>query len=244
MNCRSEYSMTLPYANDCDYTNNAWECDAKDYAFSRQYYGFQFYDVFQSHIIDTIKFRNCKNSPHSGQTCIRSGACEAAPWILLSHSDEFVPEIMQATKNVSYENIDFDNLIHFSTEKDDAGGITVSGRLQNWLDVDGSVLTGTPTVKNTIIGSDWSGNAWWNFHADCIHDEANEVYACPSNNELSHDITSFKLHFNDNYDLVPNTYCRNGNYEGNVMDCPVVGTVVHFGESSTDNGLEIAYNAK
>jgi hypothetical protein len=63
----------------------------------------------------------------------------SALWTLLTHSDQYVPELMQQSEAVTYENIDPTQLWQFSTALSDPGGVTVSGRLQNWLDSDGSV---------------------------------------------------------------------------------------------------------
>ena len=54
----------------------------------------------------------------------------------LTHSDQFVPELMQITRGILYQNVT--DLWRYTTKTTDVMGITVSGRNQGWLDVDGS----------------------------------------------------------------------------------------------------------
>jgi hypothetical protein len=71
----------------------------------------------------------------------------------LTHSDEFTPEIMQATSNIRFNNCG--RRFKFSNDQLDS----VSGRAQNWVDVDGTVSGfGVPT----LIGSGlYSVKDWW-----------------------------------------------------------------------------------
>jgi hypothetical protein len=55
----------------------------------------------------------------------------------LTHSDQFTPGLMQATKNITYSNVDPNFQTVPSTSTTD--GITVSGRNSNWMDHDGTV---------------------------------------------------------------------------------------------------------
>jgi hypothetical protein len=58
-------------------------------------------------------------------------------FMYLTHSDEFTPGLMQATKNITYVNIDRGYLTVPSTTN---SFITVAGRDANWMDHDGSVI--------------------------------------------------------------------------------------------------------
>ena len=71
----------------------------------------------------------------------------------LTHSDEFNPELMQATRNLKFEEVGR----KFKYSLTDIE--TNSGRNQNWFDVDGSVSGfGEPT----LIGSGFaSAGLWW-----------------------------------------------------------------------------------
>lgn len=107
---------------------------------------FSWYDTGQQHIVTNSTFRNCPKV-----------------WQLLTHSFEHVPEFMQATRAVTYEGISAtDELTSFSKGDLD----TQSGRMQSWLDVDGtaSLRPGCPT----LMGSDIAG-AWWKLDHACQH---------------------------------------------------------------------------
>jgi hypothetical protein len=71
----------------------------------------------------------------------------------LTHSDEFNPEIMQATSGLVFDNIG--RKFRFSRTDID----TVSGRTQNWFDADGST---SGFNEPTLIGSGLSSaGLWW-----------------------------------------------------------------------------------
>ena len=72
----------------------------------------------------------------------------------LTHSDQHNPEIMQATKNITFE--DAGRRFRFTRTDFES----VSGRLQNWFDADGSA---TGTLEPTFMGSGFgSAGLWWN----------------------------------------------------------------------------------
>ena len=78
---------------------------------------------------------------------------------------EFVPEVMQATKDITYDDcgrrfrlIDPDNNVIS----------TVSGRIQNWMDIDG---TASGLMEQTIIGSGLTdAGHWWRVEDDIVED--------------------------------------------------------------------------
>jgi hypothetical protein len=71
----------------------------------------------------------------------------------LTHSDQFNPEIMQATKNIRMTNVGR----RFRFSRTDIE--TVSGRTQNWLDSDGTV---SGWNEPTLIGSGLqTAGLWW-----------------------------------------------------------------------------------
>ena len=84
-------------------------------------------------------------------------------WRLLTHSDEHVPEFMQATAGISYSACG--TTFRFKNYVLDSGGAvtngmhsTVSERLQSWLDADGSASgVGAPA----ILGSAATEAGWW-----------------------------------------------------------------------------------
>lgn len=83
-----------------------------------------------------------------------------SPWnsVPFQHSDKFVPEIMQATTNITYENCGR----RFRFIQGDLD--SASARQQNWLDADGSASgLGEPTLIGSGIASVTS---WWNVDDD------------------------------------------------------------------------------
>lgn len=86
----------------------------------------------------------------------------------LTHSDEFNPEIMQATSGLVFDNVG--RKFRFSRTDID----TVSGRTQNWFDADGST---SGFNEPTLIGSGlYSAGLWWT---------VGELYLLPHPERLS-----------------------------------------------------------
>ena len=91
---------------------------------------------------------------------------------------------MIASRGVKYEHVW--QLVKFSRALTDSTGNTVSGRLQSWLDVDGT-LAGLPggasaqaaarfRGQRTQLGSTWAGN-WWRYSAERC-EVLYELHAC------------------------------------------------------------------
>jgi hypothetical protein len=90
-----------------------------------------------------------------GNGAISTHLLEPSP---LQHSDKFVPEIMQATTNITYENCGR----RFRFIQGDLD--SASARQQNWIDEDGSASgLGEPTLMGSGIASVTS---WWNVDDD------------------------------------------------------------------------------
>uniref|UniRef100_A0A7S4S4Y0 G8 domain-containing protein n=1 Tax=Ditylum brightwellii TaxID=49249 RepID=A0A7S4S4Y0_9STRA len=141
----------------------------------RAYYmkgdGFFWYDTNQEHIITNSVFRNCgyrddeynhyDTSPDRGcgiDTDIDNG-CSSGSTVFgfLTHSDQFNPELMQGTKNITFENCGRRFKLHDFRASPPSS--TVSGRNQNWLDTDGTTsgLNGPALIGS---GLDDTG-LWW-----------------------------------------------------------------------------------
>ena len=125
--------------------------------------GIVWYDTGQSHILSNVTFRNCgyrsdaflqyDTSPTRGCDANNINGCDndSAVFSSLTQSNQFVPEIMQASVGIKYENCG--RRLRFTTNIE-----TASGRSQNWIDTDGSVSgTGVPTLIGSGINSirDW-----------------------------------------------------------------------------------------
>lgn len=125
------------------------------------------YDTAQEHIITDSVFRNCgfrsdeydqyNSAPDRGcgdESEADTGCSQySTTFGFLTHSDEFTPEIMQGTRNITFDNCG--RRFRFTTTEVE----TVSGRGQNWLDVDGSI---SGFGEATLIGSGVDGAYdWW-----------------------------------------------------------------------------------
>jgi hypothetical protein len=105
-------------------------------------------------------------TPFSYPSIIDPQGCrsDSSTFGFLTHSDQFNPELMQATKNITLQ--DLGRRFRFSRVDIE----TVSGRSQNWLDTDGSV---SGLNEPVLIGSGLqSAGMWWRvgkFHNDfCV----------------------------------------------------------------------------
>lgn len=212
----------------------AWgKCNVRDYTFYNTLGGFQWYDVGQQHILTNSIFRNCRQD---WNRCIygpSTGLCSnGAVFTSLTHSDQFVPDQMQVTNNLSYQNTS--DLWRFSTKLTDATGVTVSGRLQNWYDVDGSA---SKLGVRAMIGSAWA-NDWWKYNSNCsiLH----QAWRCPMAADDA--AGSFVIKTNAAQEArIGVDLCANG---GGKVSCPVVATVSHFGSTNESAGLLVGVNAK
>ena len=140
---------------------------------------------------------------------------------------------MQASRNITYTNYDPTTLVKFTVPQDQVR--TVSGRLTNWLDYDGTVFPGAFTGIPLILGSAWA-NSWWKTHGGCLGPR-NDLWICPKGQD---GVASFYISYDKALEgpATSGALCPNG--EGN---CPIVGKATHFGRS-LDDGLEIGQNPK
>lgn len=139
---------------------------------------------------------------------------------------------MQLSSGITYENVS--DIWTFSSKRTYSPGITVSGRLQNWYDVDGSAsLLGV----RSMIGSMWS-EEWWKYNSGC------EAYLDQWRCRLAAEDSAASVLVKHNAALeagIGSSVCING---GGSKPCPVVGTVSHWGVNDASKGLKIGINAK
>ena len=204
----------------------------RDYMWYAGGSGFQFYDVSQHHILSNCTFRNCQVFDE----CLDGVCGDVSAFVSLTHSDQFVPDaFMQATQGILLQNVT--TVWRYSTDLTDPGGVTVSGRLQTWLDADGSVSgTGVPT----ILGSTRAG-LWWKTNPKCV--ARGEKWVCP----LAPGDSMATVYLEHNPALesqIGSTVCVNGNWDAqNVVPCPIVANVTHFGRRESSDALMVAVNA-
>lgn len=128
--------------------------------------GIYWYDTGQEHILTDSLFRNCgyRSDSYDQYDTSPSRGCDSNPYNgcssdstvfgFLTHSDQHNPEVMQATRNITFDDVG--RRFRFSVTSFE----TVSGRIQNWYDVDG---TATGLDEPVYMGSGYDGaGLWWN----------------------------------------------------------------------------------
>lgn len=130
--------------------------------------GFRWYDTNQEHIITEATFRGCgyrsseydqyNSDPERGCGDETDIGCSSSSsvWSMLTHSDQFVPEIMQGTRAIAFENCGR----RFRLQDFRSNSPTsVSGREQNWYDHDGTI---TGFGERSVAASGLSdAGMWW-----------------------------------------------------------------------------------
>ncbi|ORY37007.1 hypothetical protein BCR33DRAFT_721660 [Rhizoclosmatium globosum] len=171
----------------CSSANSkADDCAERDMRFWTDMLGFQWYDQGQNHILSNITFRGCNNDWQDAYD-----SSTMAVWQFLTHSDQFVPGVMQTTRDIVYQNCKPDDFFMFGHYE----RYTVSGRLQSWVDYDG---TATLSQGRTLMGSSWA-----------------DLWLCTNDNyfEASFYLTSDASQL----PLIGNSICSNGDLS---IDCP------------------------
>ena len=244
--------------------------------------GFAWYDTVQEHIMTNSTFRNCgfKSVEWDQYDASETRGCDSnifngcstlsSVWGFVTHSNLHNPEIMQATRNITYDSVG--RRFRYSSSVD-----SISGRTQNWMDVDGSV---SGLNETTIIGSGLSsaGN-WWNvgkkhFHFatlivdveasnfnpltsvlscsqlieddNVVPDVQAPLYFIQKNNGPARGLAHIHLSWDESlHSTVDITSCGNG---GGILDCLAVGRIRHLGSkfnslNDPQGGLPITANA-
>jgi len=208
--------------------------------------GFFWYDTNQAHIISNSHFRRCgyrsdeydqyDSSPDRGcgDDAATGCASRSTVWGFLAHSDQFVPEIMQGTRNISYEKCG--RRFYLRNYRGDF--TTVSGRTQNWIDADG---TASGLNVPTIIGSGYSeAGLWWAAGDETVHDDQGPLEFVPQFKErgLAHIHVDWDVAYNSQ---VGQSACGNG--ERPAYPCPALGYIKHKGARfAGDLGLPVTAN--
>ncbi|EFA76092.1 hypothetical protein PPL_10671 [Heterostelium album PN500] len=134
---------------------------AKGNEVSRQ--GFQFYDTYVKTILTNVVFRNYATVyPYS-----QSSEDDNKVIISMTHSDEFKPQGISATRNITLQNCLASQIIGHNIVD------TGSSRYFNFIDFDGTV-TGRAGVP-TIVGAH---DKWWQFDSSCVYNSAWNSWVC------------------------------------------------------------------
>jgi len=193
--------------------------------------GFFWYDTLQEHIVTRSTFRNCgwkdgyneyDQSPDRGCNGNVKNGCHSSSTTFgfVTHSDLHTPELMQGTKGLKFENCGRRfQLKDYTSKKSN----TVSGRGQNWLDVDGSA---SGQDGPTIIGSGLAAaGLWWTVDDDVVHDPQGPLKFIKKirNRGLAH----IRFHWNGplHYSVGKGQICGNGDGK----PCVAHGYIRHWG---------------
>jgi len=212
--------------------------------------GFFWYDTNQEHILTHGTFRNCgyrgnydQYNSEADRGCGDDAetGCRTSSTVFgfLTHSDQFTPEVMQASKDVTYDNCGRRFQLHDFRNNNNPS--TVSGRGQNWFDVDGSaagIWEGTPT----IIGSGLAdAGLWWLVDDEVFQDTHGPLTFIKQTTGPERGIAHIKIYWDDSiHNQVGGSVCGNGNNR----PCPSLGTVQHFGPRFQNSaGLPVTANA-
>ena len=115
---------------------------------------------------------------------------------------------------------------------------TVSGRIQNWLDVDGSLIGESEPL---LVGSGLPDAAsWWTVEDSVVHDTQGPLTFIRQNSGPARGLGHIRLSWNAAlHNTVGVSACGNGNG----LPCPAVGYIRHIGSYfDGDAGLDVTAN--
>ncbi|KAJ3128429.1 Fibrocystin-L [Nowakowskiella sp. JEL0407] len=232
--CRSQ--NVIPFINDCPAPKTKfgaiqyWLCHPRDLSYWQHYQGFEFYDTNQKHIITKSTFQNCTVT-----MCLDKNSCNTdSPWTFLSGSNEFLPQIMQASAKILYTNTNTSRLWRYNQRS----RITVSGRLQSLRDTDGTASLNP--AGSTIIGSSWADD-WWKIGNACKRTPAEtDMWACSVAPSDIHTGSLIIEAYANQSAAVGVTQCGTG------LPCPAIGFATHIlrNSSLSQIGLNVTVNSK
>ncbi|GKZ00869.1 hypothetical protein MPSEU_001038600 [Mayamaea pseudoterrestris] len=213
--------------------------------------GFNWYDTTQSHIISNAVFENCgyrstdydQYDTSSTRGCgdssdIAKGCSDTSTTFgFVTHSDSNIPEVMQATKGLTFT--DCGRRFRYTVNDHD----TVSGRCQNWIDVDGSA-SGLNEPAFIASGLD-SVKDWWGVDDDVVFDEQGPVSFIKKNNGPDRGLASVRFSWDEALHAGTDVdYCFNGD----PGPCPIQGYLRHLGykfspsQSGAGPGMPVTAN--
>eukprot|EP01113_Clastostelium_recurvatum_P002542 TRINITY_DN11072_c0_g1_i1.p1 TRINITY_DN11072_c0_g1~~TRINITY_DN11072_c0_g1_i1.p1 ORF type:complete len:1206 (-),score=225.61 TRINITY_DN11072_c0_g1_i1:105-3722(-) len=144
--------------------------------------GFQFYDTGTQTILTDVQFRryfangNIIN-PHLDNRVI----------ISMTHSDQFKPQGISATRNISFVDVPRSQVIGNRLQN------TGSSRYYNFIDWDGSL------VQRTYAALVATNNSWWYLGTDCIMEPDWAVWVCKKT--PAREIATLKVTIKDLIDI-------------------------------------------
>jgi len=211
--------------------------------------GFIWYDTNQAHIITDAIFRNCgyRSSQYNQYNQEADRGCgnendigctsQSSVWGMLTHSDQFVPEMMQGTKDIRFENCG--RRFRLQDFRSSNAPSSVSGREQNWYDLDGTISGfGEPSVAASGLTD---AGKWWKVDDEVVYEPQAPLWFFKLNNGPERGIGHFRMKWdNALHNKIGSSQCGNG--QG--LPCDYVGYIQHLGDYfSGDSGLPVTANA-
>ena len=197
----------------------------------------QWYDTNMNTVFSNATIRSCDPMEWSHDCthqCPSSSIFES-----LTHSNQFLPEMMSLTAAIKYENDANvrNHVINFNSPDTYA----ISGRTVGWIDVDGGVC-GIPGWSGpTLLGSNHDAGEWWHLDEDCeLIGSDVKLWCCQARKRL---IASLYFKWDDALEqqIAPNgaQLCENGSGPTN-SDCPRHGYLARFGQTNlVSEGLKV-----
>ena len=180
------------------------------------------------------KFARYNDDPDRGCGRDRLSGCNGGSTVFgfITHSDQFNPELMQGTSGISFENCGR----RFRLK---GGPNSVSGRILNWIDADGSV---TGLNEPSLIGSGLEEcGLWWKVDNRVVDDKDGPLQFIRTNDGPERGLAHMRVDWDPMlHSKVGESVCGNGNLD----PCPAVGYMRHLGPRfSNDPGLPITANS-
>jgi len=211
--------------------------------------GFTWYDTDQAHIITDAVFRNCgyRSNEYDQYNQDVDRGCgnesdigctsSSSVWGMLTHADQFVPEMMQGTKDIRFENCGRRfRLVDFRSNNAPS---SVSGREQNWYDIDGTITgMGEPSIAASGLTD---AGMWWQVDDEVVYDPQAPLWFFKLKTGPERGLGHFRMRWDDSlHNKIGNSQCGNG--QG--IPCDYVGYIRHLGDYfSGDSGLPVTANA-
>jgi hypothetical protein len=165
---------------------------------------------------------------------------KGVPFFFTSHSDEWVPDIMSFSTQIKYDNCGT-NKWKF-TYPPTGAAMSVSARLANWIDLDGSA---SQRGKPTIMGAT-GDSTWWRTKADeCDLSPDGYMWMCDLKAGVSY-ASMVVVPDTWSYGSIGRNLCVNDVVvpKPSGRHCPIIGYAQPISSSDPKQKVAIALNSK
>ena len=204
---------------------------------TRRRHFIEWYDTRMKTVYTNVKFRNC--DPTQWTDCEGDCKDDSALIQAKTHSNRFLPEVMQMTGLVKFENSG-DVRNHFIQEFSSRS--SASGRHLAWIDPDGGICGLEKPWGPTLVGSNRDAGDWWKVSDECVRlGRYDELWCCKAPGILE---AAMYFKWDDGLEnqLIGNggRYCENASDDDDAP-CPRVGWLARFGQTDLERqGLKVA----